>query len=72
MVDQSHVPKLHQLNNDYEKLLEENKKLQEGSQPNRSDNPLFDEELKNQLGEKYEELGDMVNILKDNLLRVAQ
>lgn len=32
---------------------------------------LQDEELKNQLGEKYNELGDMVNALKDNLLRVA-
>jgi hypothetical protein len=29
------------------------------------------EELKNELGEKYEELGEMVNVLKDNLLRVA-
>mmetsp|Transcript_2180 Transcript_2180/g.2104 ORF Transcript_2180/g.2104 Transcript_2180/m.2104 type:complete len:94 (+) Transcript_2180:391-672(+) len=28
MVDQSHVPRLHQLNNEYERLLEENKHLQ--------------------------------------------
>lgn len=27
MAEQSHIPKLHQLNNDYERLLEENKVL---------------------------------------------
>ena len=27
LIEQSHVPKLHQLNNEYEKLLLENKKL---------------------------------------------
>ena len=32
---------------------------------------MNDESLKNQLGDKYSELGDMVNALKDNLIRVA-
>lgn len=32
---------------------------------------LDDEELKRELGDKYDELGDMVNVLKDNLKRVA-
>ncbi len=29
MAEQSHMPKLHELHNDYERLMEENKKLQE-------------------------------------------
>ena len=29
MAEQSHIPKLHELNSEYEKLLEENKKLAE-------------------------------------------
>jgi len=28
MIEQSHVPTLHQVNNEYERLLEENKRLQ--------------------------------------------
>jgi hypothetical protein len=28
MIEQSHVPKLHQVNNEYERLLEENRRLQ--------------------------------------------
>ena len=28
LIDQSHVPQLHKLTNDYERLLEENKRLQ--------------------------------------------
>ena len=35
------------------------------------DNLLDDEELKRELGDKYNELGDMVSALKDNLKRVA-
>ena len=66
------------MNNDYERLLEENKKLQEGfnQKPNSSNGGILnrigldDEDLKEELGEKYEELGEMVNALKDNLKRV--
>ncbi len=31
-----------------------------------------DDQLKEELGDKYEELGEMVSALKDNLKRVAQ
>ena len=31
-----------------------------------------DEELKRELGDKYEELGEMVSVLRENLVRVAQ
>jgi hypothetical protein len=29
MAEQSHIPKLHELNTEYERLMEENKQLQE-------------------------------------------
>lgn len=64
--EQSHVPRLHYLNEEYEKLREENKKLHEGigDVNNKSNANIFgedDEELKKQLGDKYYELGDMVS-----------
>lgn len=34
--------------------------------------PFVEEELKHELGDKYEELGDMVHQLKENLKRVAK
>ena len=62
MAEQSHVPKLHYLNNEYEKLREENKKLQEnGAEPHKMLLNENEEELKEQLGDKFEELNDMVN-----------
>ena len=78
MPEASHVPRLHQLNNEYERLLEENKRLQEGDKQVKSlimtgerEDAQIDEELKNELGERYEELGSMVTQLKENLKRVA-
>lgn len=73
MLEQSHVPKLHQANNDYARLLEENKRLQALPATDNTNDPFHnDEELKQELGDKYHELGDMVTQLKENLLRVAQ
>ena len=68
------------MTNDYEKLLEENKKLQDNNNRQPGNNAFGnipgeianDEDLKAQLGDKYYELGDMVSALKDNLVRVAQ
>jgi hypothetical protein len=70
MAEQSHIPKLHELNSEYEKLLEENKKLAE-KKPSEDKNLLNDQALKEQLGDKYHELGEMINKAKEDLLRVA-
>jgi len=69
------VPALQQLNSEYERLLEENKQLQDHHPPAKQGRPvsmLEDEELKRELGEKYEELGEMMENLKVNMKRVAQ
>ena len=76
------MPQLHQLNENYLRLQEENRRLQErisGSQPNgpalQPQQPLNtlenqyqlqgligeDVQLKTELGDKYGELGEMVN-----------
>lgn len=39
---------------------------------NQVNDPFNDEDLKKELGEKYNELGDMFNALKDQMRRVAQ
>jgi hypothetical protein len=70
MAEQSHIPKLHELNSENERLLEENKKLAD-NKPKESKNALNDEALKLQLGDRYHELGDLVNKAKEDLLRVA-
>jgi len=71
MAEQSHIPKLHELNNEYERLMEENKKLQE-QKPEEKKGLLNEQALKEQLGDRYDELGDLVNKAKEDLLRVAQ
>ena len=71
MAEQSHIPKLHELNSEYEKLLEENKKLAE-KKPEENKNIFNDQALRDQLGDRYHELGELVNKAKEDLLRVAQ
>ncbi len=71
MAEQSHIPKLHELHNENERLHEENKKLAE-NKPQEAKNVFQDEALKEQLGDRYHELGELVNKAKEDLLRVAQ
>ena len=72
MAEQSHIPKLHQLNNEYERLIEENKKLTD-NKPKDDAGGLFNEKmLKEQLGDRYHELGDMIHKAKEDIIRVNQ
>lgn len=71
MAEQSHIPKLHELNTEYERLMEENKQLQE-NKPKQAHGILNETVLKEQLGDRYDELGELVNKAKEDLLRVAQ
>jgi len=80
------VPGLLQVNSDYERLKKENESLRAqlgglhgGAKTQKKKAPIDasvdhlvnDEELKAELGEKYEELGDMVDHLKANMKRLA-
>ena len=81
----SMVPGLLQVNSDYERLKKENESLRAQlgglhggakAQKNASidasvDRMVNEEELKAELGEKYDELGDMVDHLKANMKRLA-
>ncbi len=69
MAEQSHVPQLHKLNNDYEKLIEENKQLKD-NKPKDAGGILNEKALKEQLGDRYHELGDIIMKAKDDLIRV--
>ena len=71
MAEQSHIPMLHQLNTDYERLQEENKRLASNKDASKVKGLLYDPELKEQLGDRYHELGAMVHKAKEDLLRVA-
>lgn len=71
MAEQSHIPKLHQLTNDYEKLVEENKKLTD-QRPKEQEGVLNEKALKEQLGDRYQEFGEIINKAKDDILRVAK
>lgn len=71
MAEQSHVPKLHQLTNDYERLVEENKKLVD-QKPKEQDSMLNEKALKEQLGDRYHEFGEIISKAKDDILRVAK
>ena len=70
MAEQSHIPKLHELNSEYERLLEENKKLAE-TKPKQDEGTLNEATLKEQLGDRYGELGELINKAKTDLMRVA-
>ncbi len=70
MAEQSHIPKLHELNSEYERLLEENKKLAE-AKPKQDEGTLNEATLKEQLGDRYGELGELINKAKTDLMRVA-
>lgn len=62
MAEHSHIPKMHAINNDYEKLVEENKKLAENKPKDNNKSGFMNEAmLREQLGDRYDELGEMVN-----------
>ena len=50
--------------------MEENKRLQE-TKPKQNQGILNEQALKDQLGDRYDELGELVNKAKEDLLRVA-
>ena len=60
MQEQSHIPKLHQLNNEYERLLEENKTLANQVKPQREQEALNEKLLREQLGDRYSELDEII------------
>lgn len=60
MQEQSHIPKLHQLNNEYERLLEENKTLANQVKPQREQEELNEKLLREQLGDRYSELDEII------------
>lgn len=71
MAEQSHIPQLHHITNEYERLLEENKALA-NQQPKELEGMLNERMLREQLGDRYGELGEMISKAKEDLLRVAQ
>lgn len=70
MAEQSHMPRMHEMNSEYERLMEENKRLQD-VKPKQNQGMLNEQQLKEQLGDRFDELGDLVNKAKEDLLRVA-
>jgi hypothetical protein len=66
------MPKMHEMNNEYERLMEENKRLQDVKPKQNQGGILNESQLKEQLGDRFDELGDLVNKAKEDLLRVAQ
>jgi hypothetical protein len=62
---------MHQLNSEYEKILEENKRMGD-QKPSQDEGLLNEKNLREQLGDRYDELGDIIKKAKEDLLRVSQ